>query len=187
MNQSYGTLLKQSIADSTALASSSSQASILKADDVFTLPANFFRNAGLDRIVIRAMGRISTLVTSPGTLSFFVKIGSVNAAASGALSINTTAQTNATWFLEWDLTARVVGASTSTVLMHAGKFTSRATLGNVAVGTAGVLVAPFPDTAPAVGTGFDATAAQTVDLQAQWSVNSASNSILTHSYALFSY
>lgn len=184
MIQSYGSMLINSIADSAALASSTSQTTILPAAAIFTMPANYLKYAGADHLIIRAHGRVSTVVTNPGTLTFFVKIGSVNAAASTALTLNTTAQTNTSWWLEWDLTARAVGASTSTTLMHQGTWMSRAVVGSAAAASGGAGSVCLVDSAPAVGTGWDATAAQTVDLQAQWSVSNASNSILTHSYCL---
>src|SRR5258707_628030 len=54
-----------------------------------------------------------------------------------------------------------------------------------AVGTTqGVGVAPLPDTAPVVGTGFDSTLTQTVDLFATWSISNAANSLTLYQYTL---
>jgi hypothetical protein len=50
------------------------------------------------------------------------------------------------------------------------------------VGGIGELLIPVG--APTVGTGFDSTAAQTVDLFGTWSVANAANSIQVHQYML---
>lgn len=172
-------------ADGNALASSNSQTSLLTGSasaGVWTLPAN---QLGLyTGIWIRASGKMSTLVTSPGTLTFTVKVGSVNAAVSPAFALNTTAQTNATFIVDLMLLARTIGSSTSAALLPIGTFTSRAVVGSAAAGSGGAGVLCWPDTAPAVGTGFDSTTAQAIDFQAQWSISSASNSITLQQYSL---
>jgi hypothetical protein len=66
-------------------------------------------------------------------------------------------------------------------LMGIGTFQSEACLGSIAsVATTTML----PLTAPAVGTGFDSTVMNVVDLFATWGTSSASNSIQTHMYSL---
>lgn len=172
--------------DGTALASSTTATSILPAARKFTLPSYFFDNPG-KALLLRASGRISTVVTTPGTLTLEVRFGSIVVASSGAMSLNTTAQTNVNWLLDWTLTARTIGASTSATLFHQGTWESHAVIGSAAptAGGAGQHMLPY-NAAPAVGTGFDSTAAQTVDLFATWSVNNASNSIQCHMAQLFS-
>ena len=170
--------------DGTALTNSTTATSILPPAAIFTLPNNFFYIGKMIRI--RAMGRISTVVTTPGTLTFSVRLGAgpVIAATSDALALNVVAKTNVAWDLEWILTARAIGGSTSANLMHNGRFTSEAVIGSPlgSVGGAGTLA--LVNSAPAVGTGFDSTAAQKVDFFATWSVASASNSITLHQFAL---
>lgn len=175
------------VADGTALTNSTSQTSLLTGSPgaspgVWTLPASTLTIGS--EVLIRASGRISTVVTTPGTLTFTVKIGSVNALVSQAMALNTTAQTNQTWDLEIQATARQIGSSTSAQLMWTGKFTSRAVVGSGAAGSTGVGILLIPETAPAVGTGFDSTIANAIDLQATWSVANASNSIQLHQYSL---
>jgi len=179
------TLIAQQ-ADGAALASSTTATSILLGQAKQTIPAGYFDAIGKS-MTVKASGRVSTVVTTPGTLTLDIRFGSVIVATSQAIALNVTAQTNATWDLEWNLTARAVGSSTSANLMHVGKWISRASLNAPAVGTTnGVGTVLIPDTAPAVGTGFDSTAAQTVDLFATWSVSNASNSILCHMFKLIS-
>lgn len=185
MNQSFVGLLKASVANSTALASSTSQTTILPLGAIYLLPPNFIDYVGKSFRVL-AFGRMSTVVTTPGTFAFTLKVGTVNAATTGAIALNTTAQTNASWWLDWSLTVVTVGGGTACTLMHAAHFTSRAIIGSVAAASGGNQTIVLPDTAPAAGTGFDETAQQSIDLQGTWSISNASNSILTHSYKLYS-
>ena len=167
--------------DGSALSNTTTPTSILPAQAKCTLePQNGFIGK---KYRVKASGRISTVVTTPGTLTLDIRFGSVIVATSQAIALNVTAQTNATWDLEWDLTVRAVGGSTSANIMHTAKWISRASLNAPAVGTTnGVGTVLIPDTAPAVGTGFDSTATQTVDMFATWSVANASNSIQVHQY-----
>lgn len=166
--------------DGASLTNSTAQTSLLPGSAKFTLPANFFDKVGKS-LRITATGRISTVTATPGTLLFELKLGAVVAASGGALSLNVSAQTNDTFVLEWLLTARAIGSGTSANLIHVGKITSRALL----AGVANTAVSEcMPDTAPAVGTGFDSTSSQVVDLMGTWSVASASNSITLHQFIL---
>jgi hypothetical protein len=69
-------------------------------------------------------------------------------------------------------------------MMHQGIWSSEAVIGSAlpSVGGAGAHMLPI-STAPAVGTGFDSTASQAVNLFGTWSLNNA-NSILTHQFTL---
>lgn len=169
--------------DGTALASSTAATSILPAAAKFTLPANLLAIGTVLRV--RAAGRISTVVTTPGTLTLDIRLGASTVIFNGgAMALNVTAQTNATWLFEADLICRSIGASTSATILGVGKFTSRAIIGSAAVAAGGVTSSPLPDTAPVVGTGFDSTAAQVVDFFGTWSVSNAANSIQLHQYEL---
>jgi hypothetical protein len=143
-----------------------------------TLPANYWQ---IGRVMkVTAMGRISTLVTTPGTLTLDIRFGAVIVANGGAMVLSTTAKTNVAWWLEWILTCRAIGSGTTTNLMHQGMWSSEAAGATTVAGEAKSLL--LPASAPAVGTGFDSTAAQTIDLFATWSVANAANSILLHQY-----
>lgn len=186
MSKGYTETLISSQVDGAALASSTAATSILPSQAKFTLAPNFFDVIG-KKIRVKASGRISTVVTTPGTLTLDLRFGSVIVATSQAFALNIVAQTNQTWELEWDLTARSVGGSTSATLIHTGRWTSRASLNAPAVATTtGIGAVLIPETAPAVGTGFDSTASQQVDFFATWSVSNAANSILVHQYDLIS-
>lgn len=181
-SQGWQNLLINSQVDGTALTASTTRTSILPAAAKFTLPAGFFDRIG-KKIRIKAAGRVSNIVTTPGTLLLdvgFGVAGAVVAASGGAMSLNTTAKTNVTWRLEWDLTCRAIGASAN--LMHTGEWKSESVVGSAA-GVAGVVM--LPASAPTVGANFDSTALQLVDLYGTWSLNNA-NSILCHDFELIS-
>lgn len=182
--QSFYEVLVTAQADGAALANSTTPASLLPTPAKYILPSNFFWVPG-KKIRVRAQGRISTLVTSPGNFTFDLRFGSTVVWNGGASALNIVAQTNATWWLEVDLTCRTIGQTTVANLIGVGKWISRASLNAPAVGTTtGVGTVLLPDTAPAVGTGFDSTATQAVDLFGTFSVANAANSITLHEYSL---
>jgi hypothetical protein len=174
--------------DSTPVSNTTTPTSILPPSARFTLPANFFSEAG-KALRVRAIGRISTLVTSPGTITFALWFGTIASPiavfSGGATSLNIVAQTNAQWWLDLIWTCRAIGNGTNANGLGTAQWTSRASLNAPAVGTTtGVGSVLLPDTAPAVGTGFDSTITNVVDLSVAFSVANASNSITTHQFNL---
>ena len=180
---SYQGVLISQQGDGSALNTSTTETSILLGQAKYTLPANFLTYAG-QTLRMRTMGRISNIVTTPGTLTFRVKFGSIAVASTGALALNIVAKTNVTWILDWDLTLRSVGSGTVATFMHTGQWQSESVIGSPAAGSGGAASHIFPATAPAVGTGFDSTVSNVIDVTAQWSISNAANSIQTHSYKL---
>lgn len=168
--------------DGAALVSSVTETSLLPTQAKYTLPANFLADVG-QALRLRAMGRIS-LQATPGTLTFRMKFGSIAVATSGALVLNTGAKTSVTWILDWDMALRTVGGGTSASFMFSGQWQSEAVVGSPAAGAGGAASHLFPLTVPAVGTGFDSTVANQIDLTGQWSTSSATNSIQLHTYKL---
>lgn len=164
--------------DGTALASSTSATSILPAAAKYTLPANWFTAPGR-KLTVLAAGRIST-TTGPPTITFDVRFGATTVFTSGAVT-TVASLTNKTWRLWIELTCRSIGASTSATVFGTGSLTSSAVVG--ATGGAAT-TAMLPDSSPAVGTGFDSTASQVVDLYATWSASSASNTVTLHQFDL---
>lgn len=173
--------------DGAALANTTTGASLLPAAARYTLPANYFTEVG-KTLRVRACGRVGTVVTTPGTLTLDVRFGTVATPIvvfnGGAMNLNVTAQTNATWFLEAEITCRAIGSGTTANMLGTAKFTSRAIIGAAAVAAGGVTSTPLPDTAPAAGTGFDSTITNVVDLFGTWSIANASNTITLHQFAL---
>jgi hypothetical protein len=124
-------------------------------------------------------GGIGNLVTTPGTITFQLNLGAVAAVSSGAIQLNATAHTNLPFRAECVATCRAVGNSTSANLigqwtLNGVMFTKTAAqVDQVNIGDS--ILAPA--TAPAVGTGFDSTAAQTLDFFAGFSISNAANTI----------
>ena len=182
--QSWSEVLINSAVAGAAVGNTTTQTTLLDATAIATLPANYL-SVG-KTLHIWASGSVSNIITAPGTLSFFVRMGgSVNAFSGGAMSINIVAKTNVTWILDLYLTCRAIGASTSCNFMGLGTWTSESVIGSPlpTVGGSGVFTLPF-NTAPAIGTGFASTAAQTVDLQSTWSIANAGNTITLHEFIL---
>lgn len=179
----FNQLLAEAQGDGAALVSSTSETSLLPGAAKVTLQANFFDRIG-KIIRMRAAGRISTVVTTPGTFTFRAKLGSIAVFNSGAINLNTVAQTNGSWELIIEMVVRALGNSTNANLLGTGRWSSRAIVGAAAAAAGGVGEIILPDTAPAVGSGFDSTVDQVVDLTGQWSVSNAANSILLHQFAL---
>mgnify|MGYP001181997797 CR=1 FL=1 len=163
----------------TALSNSTTETSLMAGNtgEQGTLPAKYFERIGKS-LKIRAAGRISTVVTTPGTLNLYLRFGSIDVWDSGAMTLNTSAKTNVPWILDLEVFARALGSGTSANLIGVGSFLSEAVLASVAPTSGGELTHVLPyNTAPAVGSGFDSTAAQLIDVMAKWSVANASNSI----------
>lgn len=164
---------------------------VLPTGCLVTLPANWFYVGRTLRVTVQ--GGISTLVTTPGTMVFQVNLGAVAAFSTGNIQLNATAHTTLPFEIQVILTCRAVGATTTANLMgvahlHGTMFTKtiaatdlwgRVSAADAAVSDVTMMV---PVTAPAVGTGFDSTASQTLDFFAGFSVSSASNGIQVQNY-----
>lgn len=135
---------------------------------------------------VKLAGRISCAVTTPGTARFDLRTGpsgTIVAFDTGALNLNIVAKTTVPWRLEIDLTCRAVGNGTSTNLFGIGHFSSEAVIGAPlpSVGGVGDLIVPVGT--PAVGTGFDNTAANAVDFFFTQTV--ATGSMTVHQYEIW--
>lgn len=159
-----------------ALTGSTVQTSILNSAAIPTLQASDIDGAG-KIYKLTAAGQISTVVTTPGTLTFSWMFGAI-VIASAVVNLNVVAKTNVPWILEWWVSARSIGAGTLSTMIYQGRFESEAVVGSPVptVGSAGV--AMLANGAPVIGTGFNNMIPFTVDLQATWSLSNA-NSIQT--------
>lgn len=171
----YRSSLIESQGDGTAV-TLVAEASLLPAQAKLTLPANYIYRVG-QRFQVKAKGRISNVVTTPGTLTIRLKFGAIIVAASKAIPLNIVAKTNVGWDLAWDLVIRSIGAGTGATFMHNGVWTSESVVGTPAGAAGGAIL----QDAPAVGTGFDSTIANVIDLAAIFSITG--NSMLCHQYA----
>lgn len=178
MLPAYPLVFAGNSADGTALTNTVTAANIMPLSGVAVIPGGTLQVGSMLKITLR--GRISTLVTSPGTLTFDLRFGSVIVSAFGAAALNVTAQTNAQFMLEILAHIRSLGSGTSATALCTAGFISRAVIGSPAAAAGGCGELCLPETAPAVGTGFDSTAPFAVNVFAAWSVANAANSIQVH-------
>lgn len=148
------------------------------------LPNNFWMVG--KQLKIRLAGRISCAVTTPGTARFDLRTGpsgTIVAFDSGALGLNIVAKVTVPFSFELDVVCRAVGTGTSTTLFGIGRFNSEAVVGAPlpSAGGNGSLLCPVG--APAVGTGFDNTAANALDLFFTQTV--ATGQMVCHQYEVY--
>lgn len=164
----------------TALTASTTQTSLFlgQTGEMSTLGAGYFDRLGKTMDVDIA-GKISTVVTTPGTLTlklrFIVPGGAgIDVWTSGALALNVAAKSAVPWKLSGKLNCRSIGSGTLATLMGILTFTSEAYVGSGAA-TAGGVASVLVPLAVAVGAGFDSTSAQIIDVQALWSLSNANS------------
>ena len=157
-------------------------ASCLPTYVVTTLPAGYWQIGRIWRIT--AAGRISCVITTPGTFRLDLRMASVTVFDTLAVPLNIVAKTNVPWWMEILITCRSVGSGTSATLFGQGYWLSEAAL-NVAVpGTGpgpGGNTLPY-NTAPVVGTGFDSTVPNAIDFRFTQTV--ATGSFNIHSFLI---
>src|SRR3954470_23662832 len=166
MSLGYWETLSAIAADGTALTAAARASALQGAggkQGLYTLPPNKLRVG--DVLCIRAGGRISSAVTTPGTARFDLSfgVGGVASMDTLAMPLNTVVQNTIPWFLDMDGIVRSIG-NAGTIFWQ-GTFTSTASLNTAAVATGpwtGVITVPY-NTAPAVGAAVDMTVAQILD------------------------
>lgn len=178
-NNSWQTLKMVARGDGPSLSGSAAPTSIWPVADRVIIPANSLFIGKAFRLT--AFGRLSNIVTTPGTLTLDLKFGSVIVYSTGAMQLSTTAHTTLPWMLEAMLVCRSIGNSTNATMFGQGRANSQClSLTAVADSTTTPAALLAPNTTPAVGTGFDSTADNSVDLYATFSVSNAGNLILAH-------
>lgn len=148
------------------------------------LPNNYWTVGKQWRVKIA--GRISCAITTPGTARFDLRTGpsgTILAFDSGALNLNIAGKTTVPFRLDIDIVCRSVGTGTGTTLFGMSQFSSEAVVGAAATGVGGVGTVMAPVGAPAVGTGFDNTAANAVD--AFFTQTVATGSLTVHQYEIW--
>ncbi len=145
-----------------AAVTAAAETTLLPAAGLFTLPANWWVIGRT--IEIYASGIISSIITTPGTARFKVKMGSVAAFDSGVILLATVAARVATpWTVRIRLTCRSVGTSTSAQLWGSGDYVSDNLVG-ITTGAVADGIAQLPwNATQALGTGFDSTIANAFD------------------------
>lgn len=158
--QSWGETIYNMIADGAAI-TAAAQTSMI-ASPKPTLAERFWQIG--KEVRITASGRISSLITTPGTARYDVKHGAtVIWDGLAALLDTVAAHTNVAWKLVVELTCRAQGA-TGNVWGH-GLWTCEDILGVPATAPKGSLSAVLPwNTPPAIGANFDTAPANILDL-----------------------
>jgi hypothetical protein len=155
---------------------------VLPVGCLVTLPANWWYVGRAVRVTV--YGGIGTLVTTPGTITMQINLGSVAAFSTGAIQLNATAHTALPFKFEALVICRTVGSGTNATLIGQSTVTGimfTPTAGQTdGVNSHAVMMAPA--TAMAAGTGFDSTAAQTLDFFAGFSISNAANTIIVQNY-----
>jgi hypothetical protein len=175
--QTWEETLYSSVADATQISNSTSE-TIMVPDT--TIPAKYWY-AGRT-VKASLIGVMSNVVTTPGTLTIRARLGGVAGtllAASAAIALNTTAQTNSQIWMEFLLTCRAVGWSNSSGSL----FTS----GNVNLGlsrsTQG-LVDLVPASGNAVVGSLDLTSSSILSFTAQFSVSTNPTNLTINQFIL---
>lgn len=166
----------------TAIASSSTRTSMTAGSTQFRKPmaADTLENTG-DMLYLMASGIITTVVTTPGTLTLDLSLGGTAIVSTGAMTLNIVAQTNTPWILELYMTAKTVGSGTAATLAFTGHWLSPASI-NVALGATGPgpggQIVPYSGTATGASTtsaGFDSTISNAIDVNSTFSVSTANS------------
>ena len=159
---------------------------VIPPTSLITLRENYFKIG--KALEIDVWGGVGTLVTTPGTITFQVKIGSAIAWTSGAIQLNATAHTDLPFHLKVLMICRTIGSGTSATCMGMGELNGvmfTRTAGQVdGVNSETTISAPI--TTPTVGAGFDSTIANILDFFAGFSISSASNTVTVDMYTVTS-
>jgi hypothetical protein len=157
------------------------RASCIPTASRIVLPNSYFYIGKAIRVFLS--GRISCVVTTPGTARFDICMGAAGTTIvfdTLALNLNVVAKTTVPWILDVMLICRAVGAGTSTTFFPMAQFQSEAVVGSPlpTVGGNGSLIVPVGT--PAVGAGMDNTAASALDVFFTQTV--ATGSMTVHNY-----
>jgi hypothetical protein len=180
--QTWQETIVQSTADGPTL-TAAARASCIPVASRIILPNNYFYVGKTMLLVMH--GRISCAVTTPGTARFDICLGpsgTVIVFDTLALNLNIVAKTTVPWQLRVMMNCRAVGTGTSSNFFSIGEFQSEAVVGSPlpSAGGNGSLLAPVGT--PAVGAGFDNTAANAFDVFFTQTV--ATGSLTVHGYRL---
>jgi hypothetical protein len=179
--QSYQETIITSVTDGPVL-TAAARASCIPTANRVVLPSNFFYVGRIIKFMLS--GRISCVITTPGTARFDICMGAAGTTIvfdTLALNLNIVAKTTVPWYFEAKLVCRAVGATTLTTFFPMGSyFTSEAVVGSPlpTVGGNGSLLVPTGT--PAVGAGMDNNAASILDVFFTQTV--ATGSMTVHNY-----
>lgn len=159
--------------------------SVINQNNLYGLYANFFQ-LGQKMRVTAHMG-ISNIVTTPGTVTFQVMLGSIVVFTTGAVQLNATAHTVLPAKLVVDLSCQLTNTTVGGVV---AKMMGQSVLTGVMFtktaaqvdGVNSETVLNLPVTTPALGTAFDSTISQIVDFWTGFSISNAGNGVQMMQY-----
>lgn len=158
--------------------------SVINAQDLVGIPLNFFSKIGR-KLRVKAWGGLSNIVATPGTVVFQVMMGSVVVFTTGTIQMTTTANTLTPFKFEATLRLDSIGSGTAAKFIGEGVVSAlNLTIGAGANPTVTDTFIVVPVTAPAVGTGFDSTVAQTLDFWVGFSTSNAGNGVQLQDYTV---
>lgn len=146
----------------------------------YTMPGGKLRIG--DQLHIRAMGRISCVITTPGTARYDLSFAGTANFDTLAMPLNVVAKTNVMWNLDVLGTVRAIGTTAN--IFWGGWWLSEASILTALPATGpgpGGQNVPY-NTAPVIGANFDSTISQLIDLQFTQTV--ATGSCTLHQYQL---
>lgn len=160
------------------------RASCIPTANRIVLPNNFFYIQRAIRVMLG--GRMSCVVTTPGTARFDICMGSAGTTIvfdSLAINLNIVAQTTVPFWMDVTLVCRAVGTGTSTTFFpHQAFVQSEALIGSLADTAGSNSSLNIPVGTPAVGAGMDNTAASALDVFFTQTV--ATGSFTVHTYVV---
>jgi hypothetical protein len=179
--QSWQETIVQSVTDGPTL-TAAARASCIPTANRIVLPNNFFYVGRSLKLMLS--GRISCVVTTPGTARFDICMGAAGTTVvfdTLALNLNVVAKVTVPFYFEAKLVCRAVGATTLTTFFPMGAyFASEAVIGSPlpTVGGNGSLLVPVGT--PALGAGMDNTAASILDVF--FTQTAATGQLIVHNY-----
>lgn len=179
------TLMYSTIAG-PAKASWTSAVTALNPTEIVAFPANYFKRLG-QMLRITVKGALGNLVTTPGLVSYEVRLGPTSnnlIFTTSTIQLNATAHTLLPFNVDILMTLRATGITTSANFAGQGVVTGVQYTKTAAqvdqVNNGHSITAPA--TAPAVGAGFDSTIANLLDFYVGMSISDAANTTTVHQY-----
>lgn len=158
--------------------------SILNVTELLPIPGNYMQAGTKFRIT--ADMALSNIVTTPGTVTYQVMMGSIVVWTSSTVQMSTTANTLLPVRLTVNMRLDSAGSGTAAKFLATGVGTAlNLQLGSGTTnGTVTDSTLNLPGTSPAVGTGFDSTVSNILDFWVGFSSSQAGNGIQIYDYTV---
>lgn len=150
-----------------------------------TLPPGFFYMG--KKLKIRGSAGLSNIVTTPGTFTCEIHVGptaNIIGFTTGAMLMTTTSHVNIPVWFDIDLVCDTAGDGTLAKLRGQSRWSGQGLQqsGAAAADTVTGATIMAPNTAPALGTGFDSTVSMVLDFFIAFSISQATNGFQLWTY-----